>query len=690
MGKYSSKDTYFKRLQELADVKKPLLKESTRTIGNLVDYKRAANGVAYGIIKENHHYYVKKGGIKENPDASDFTYIGGLGNVTDYQYTKLSEADKNRNMILNTINESYSQKLSKDGSIGKLNKSTKKNMLSENFDENAGEDIEQAEDKLDDLEAASQKAAASEPEDASEPAPDVDIDVAPVDDEPAPENGEESPDVDIDVAPEGGEKPAPENGDEPAPEGGEDMPDLDGLGLDDEPAPENGEESPDVDIDVAPEGGDEKSAESGDNAALDNYEKFVGKLQQSLRELPNISKDKLEDTLKQVLSAYKDKIVDTEMSIEDRKEIAKDYIINVEDTNAEEEIPDMSGEEDDEEKVVQMPTDDEEGEEELPMAAEGKNSCDECGSFVQYAESRGYTSESIVEATDDEIANLTAGYVGAHKDGMNEGDFESVGTHLTNESFNKLKEEYGFDDEELADYEQSLNEMDGDQRIEKINELWGGLKNLGKQAGQGIAKGAQAAGKAVGDAAGKAWDTTKDVAGKAGQAVGDAAQQAGDWVSKTYHQGEVGQEVKKIEKMANDLGNQLVGLNSRLEKAGQQPINPNSLLRGLANQILAGKQVDVSRTKAGAGIQREGMNDPASVETQPTPTFAAEAQVLGVGINESELKVRKYVRTRLQEMMGIKKSKINENNKSAGIKKLDKIIERQFKLYENVVKKKLK
>ena len=725
MGKHSSKEAYFKRLQELAEVKKPSLKESTRTIGNLIDFKRGADGVAYGIIKENHHYYVKKGGLKENPDASDFTYIGGLGNITEYQYSKLSEADKNRNMILNMVNESQGKKISKDGSIGKLNK---KRMLTEEVDEDATQDIEQAEEKLDDLEVASQKAAASEPADApmddmggeempdlggEEPAPDMGGDA------PAPEGGEEMPDL------EGGDAPAPEGGEE----GGEEMPDLDNLDLGgeesgDAPAPEGGEEMPDLeggeempDLEggdaPAPEGGEEDldldmggETPEGEDASVEELRKHVGKVQQLLGDITDIGKNALEQTLNQVLSGFKEKLAQSEITPEERRKIAKKYIINVEDTEGAEELEDVSAEEE-------------------MAVAEEKEMCAECGSFVQYAESRGYTNESILEASNEELAEVAAGYINAHSEGLNEGDFDGVGAHLNAEICEALVNEYGFDESVIGNYQTTLNEMDGDQRVEKINELWGGLKNLGKAAGQGIAKGAQAAGQ-------KAWDATK----QAGQAVADKATQAGDWVSKTYHQGEVGGEVKKIEKMANDLGNQLVSLNSRLEKSGQQPINPNSLLRGLANQILAGKQVDISRTKAGGGIQREGLDDAGKVETQPQPGFAPDAQVLGVGVNEgfnthaqailtksknrnnaknvakdkvdankdnaktqgineistgneSEEKVRKYVRNRLQEMMGLKKPTINENKKSESIKKLDKVIERQFKLYENVVRKKL-
>jgi hypothetical protein len=57
-------------------------------------------------------------------------------------------------------------------------------------------------------------------------------------------------------------------------------------------------------------------------------------------------------------------------------------------------------------------------------------------------------------------------------------------------------------------------------------------------------------------------------------------------------------------------------------------------------------------------------------------------------MNESEAKVRKYIRTRLEEKAGLRKSTLNESAKSSTMKKLDGIIDKQFKLYENVILKK--
>ncbi|NJO63289.1 MAG: hypothetical protein HC836_35265, partial [Richelia sp. RM2_1_2] len=67
-----SKDNFYKRLNELAATKiksKPSDLSST----TLVDYKRAADGTALGIIKENHNYYLKTSLTKgENLSVADF------------------------------------------------------------------------------------------------------------------------------------------------------------------------------------------------------------------------------------------------------------------------------------------------------------------------------------------------------------------------------------------------------------------------------------------------------------------------------------------------------------------------------------------------------------------------------------------------------------------------------------------
>ena len=121
MKKHTSEEALYERMRNLANVNKTSIKESqNRTLGTLIDYKRAADGVAYGIVKEQHHYYIKKGGLNENLSVADFAYIGGLANITEFQYGKLSEAEKQRNMLFATINEAYASKVNKNGSKKKM------------------------------------------------------------------------------------------------------------------------------------------------------------------------------------------------------------------------------------------------------------------------------------------------------------------------------------------------------------------------------------------------------------------------------------------------------------------------------------------------------------------------------------------------------------------------------------------
>lgn len=570
MKNHTSKEALFERMRTLAEVNKSSLKESTnRTLGTLIDYKRAADGVVYGIVKENHQYYIKKGGIKSDPDVTDFAYIGGLANITNYQYKSLSEADKNRNMLLQTINEAYSLNMSKK----KINEDT------------AEEEIGNAEARLGDLEAAT--AAENEPDDVQMAAG---LDAEPMG-EPAPEGGDEPADA--------------EPMDEPAPEGGEEPADAEPM---DEPAPEGGEEGQPADAEPAPEGEDENIRE---------LEKSIGKLTNVIRKT-DLEPTQSKSYLKSLIQSFKDKL--PELEIEDRKEIANmvTKIVPPED------VEDLSS---------AVPQDDEEGMEE--------GACNECGSFVKYAESRGYGSaDALMECGEEEVSNLVSGYANANADGMNDGDHENVALviKLVNpEILNTLKGDYGHEEyaNKLTPYVQGMNEETEEEGYAKLNELFGGLKALGGAAKQAIGQKYQAAKEKVG--------------------------QAATAVKQTYHAGEVSGEVKKLEAIANDLGKQVAALNTRLQKAGKEPLNVGSVVTTLANQITRGSHtgtgVNFAGSKVGAGLQEE--TDPAYVEAQslyeddeevdnveiddtetteekPEVGFAPAAQTLGAGVSKPD------------------------------------------------------
>ncbi len=712
MKNHSSKEAYFERLKNLAEVNKVSVKESkTRNLGTLIDYKRAADGVAYGIIKENHHYYVKKAGLKQDPNVADFAYIGGLANITEFQYKSLAEADKNRNMLFATINESVGSKLNKNGS----------KLLKEDV---AGQEIDQAASKVADLDAATADAAAADASGdamaAADAAGDAEmaagLDAEPaageeVSAEPAPEGGEEAP-AEM-PAPEGGEEEVPA---EPAPEGGEG---------DEEPAPEGGEEEIPGEEPEGDAAADATSPEDEKSLTVKEIEKTLGKLTGKIRKT-ELEPSEVKSYVNSFLASFKDKF--DEIEIEDRKAMA-DKILKV--------VPD--------DEVEDLGQNVEAGEEAAGIEEEGV--CAECGGFGRYAESRGYTKESIMECGEEEMGSLVSGYANAYNDGQNDGDFKMVALLLNPEMLEKLKGDYGHDEyaEKLTPYVNQMSESSEEDKLAQMNELWGGLGALGKAAGAGIKKGAQAVGGAIqkgAQAVGQAAQAGAEKVGQAYQAGKEKVGQAATAIKQTYHAGEVPGEIKKLETIAADLGKQIAALNTRLQKAGQQPVNIKSILATIQNQVGAKGSASLGKY----GMAAEG-TDPANVEVQPEMLkeddeveepegeegkeevgFAADADVLGAGIakpdsaeveieepetesggkeieikdstvnitvnetkkqkkatmSESEAKLRKYIRARLQEKVGLRKAVLNESEKSPTIKKLDAMIDKQFKLYESV------
>lgn len=756
MAKHKSEDAFNARMRQLADIGGTSSLNENRSLGTLIDVKRTADGVAYGIVKENHQYYIKKGGLKENLDVEDFAYIGGLSNITEHQYTSLSTADKNRNFLLATINESLSHKVSKTGS--------KKQVLTE---DKAEKEIDAAAEKVDDLEAATDAAAIADvppaepvgdPEDGGEEEMAAGIEDMPVD-EPAPEGGETpAPEVDVDVAPEGG---------------GE---------VDVDVAPEGGEEAPVDDMPADSEEGGEGSSEEEESAggtgnASDSLVDKIGDAANDIR-TEDLNKQAVTWLVGTFLSAFKAG-ADDDPSKNKFREIDQDdrerFVDMIENVTSDEEKASVAD---------TVPQDDEMG--------EGKE-CSECGGFKEYVESRGYTSESLMECGDEEMANLMSGYANAHGEGQNDGDFQVVALLATPEILEKLKSEYGHN-EFASQVEPIVTGMDDETKAAELNELFGGLKNLGKAAGQGIKQGAQKVGQAVSDKA---------------QQVGQGVQQAATNIKQTYHAGELGKEVKNLEKKAADLGTQLDSLNKRMQKAGGEPVNVSSILTTIKNQIAGAKGVDLSKF---GSVREEGPEVPVdSLEVQPNmyeredydeeqgevpgeqdtgPDEYAEGDInskedfqeyantvlkkahgedfdsekaeylikglvnmvkaseeedwgsavgilqqsldeasieeavdikvsekqgkklskekapevemkegkmspgfqsmgaavvkpeSGEPVTESEIKLRKYIRNRLEEKAGTRKPVLNEEKKSSGLQKLDRIIDKQLQLFE--------
>ena len=635
MKKMSNPAAYYSRLKQLAEVNKSGVKNSQNYgLGTLIDYKKSSDGVAYGIIKENHHYYIKKGGLKENLDVSDFTYIGGMENITEYRYDSLANADKKRNMMLHVLNESADIT---------ANKSKTKLSKNEDVVDDKLKSMENSSSKLDQA-TATEKQAASQPQ--------------------IPDLGDTDKIPDGDIAPESTENPDDGEGFE---------------GLSDETPEEGGEETPTEPI--SEDDYNEAKSELGKAVAL-----FADK---------KLDLSQVETILNTIVTPLKKNLVPLE--VEQRKDLAKP-IIGAENVNGEEylentmpdeetglaedmeegstqniedcinkinDIKKSKGEKTVDPKLLIDKYIGSEVSEEIEEENTNDMECNECGTFGKYAESRGYSKKALVEASNDEKASIISGYINAFNEGKNHGEAKVISVFakkaiveslindyghnayvesklkpqlktlnestfksrikLLNEEFEEegieenivgstdemaeakmkfveeLKKLTNIDDEKKKEM---MGELFGDSLNEdEINELFGSLGSamgsLGNLAGKGIkgaakgvAKGVSNVGSAVGNAA-----------SNVGKAVGNAATAVGNEYQKGYDVRQransinqaktqrVGNEknldtsLENIKDLSTALATAIAEVNANRKKLGKTEITLPSVMSHLSNQL---------------------------------------------------------------------------------------------------------
>jgi len=647
MKKNTSKEAFYNRLQELSEIKDFKAKINDRNIGTLVDIKRNNEGIAFGIIKENHNYYIKRGGTKLNPDASDFTYIGGLENITSFQFSTLAESEKQRNFMITDMNRASGIKV--NGNVSKM-------VLNEDI---AGDEIEKSEDSLDNLEAAT----------AAEKA---------------------SPEI---TANDGGNMGA---GDEMGAETGMGADMSDGAGDmgaggemgDEMPADMSGEEMP------ADMGGEEGAEGDDINKAI---EKSIGKLTNTIRKA-EMTPEQTKSYLASLVASFKDKL--PEIEVEDRKEIANKilktntggeqdlensmpdevdetagfgdeeftpngsytvsnsggYEIMIDSSGDSAKVRDAFGSDDPKTSdwlEIEYVPNEETGESEPVIDPNGYNiplnqvmrmnenaeTCNECGGFVQYAESRGYTKESIMECGDDEMGSLISGYANAHKDGKNNGDAETVSLYTNDDVNESLVNDYGHEtyvNEVLKPEIMKLSESTDEDKQLKINELnWGNLagavgRGVGKLAGKGagavagaakgvgnavagaannVATGVGNAAKGVGNAVAGAANNVATGVGNAANAVANGAKDAYKSVEKDYRNSNQNSAVGAVAKIAQELKAKIDALNAATVKNGGKPVNYASVLHTLSNQLrVPNGETNLSKFNAQNEGELEGGN----------------------------------------------------------------------------------
>jgi len=706
MKKNTNKEAQIARMQQLADVSGTRMHEQKNSLGTLIDFKRGADKVAYGIVKENHQYFIKKANSQSDPRAEDFAYIGGQENVTEYRYKKLSEADKNRNMLLLTINEALGGKEivtptgSKPSLINEGEKPTFEKGVKPDFgkkedkEEKEGEDHEKKEDKdheekedkeekkedkeeekdekkddvdegiADDLAGGEEKLASAEKLTAAEP--DAEVAVAEPVAEPEAETGLEGGlDVDsIDLGAEAGAEVGADAGAEAGAEMGAEAGAEAGLEGDPEAGPEAGTE----------DGGEFGEVPDGAKLFQDTEEKRVidseiGKLANKM-EKESYTEDEVESAVGRLLDPFKKEIA--KMGHDVKMDLADENIMKV--------MP--KGEEGEESPEDQLQQTDIEGQElanmEEPAMAEEK-SCQECG-FAKFAESRGYTAESLMECGIDEMASLQNGYAMENEE-IGDEDLESMAVFHSDELAECLKEEFANEEltTKLEPFVKKINEVEdtskkkadtvkgmfwwqiepqkekdstlktlteaeleeyGAMSEEQLAELdentlnelnFAGLKNVGSYLGDKAKSAVGGIGTGIKNVAQGAVDA---VAGKIEQTAA-AWDQMGDEITQQYQKGVKSSVEAKLQKAAQKFGDVVNKLDAASQKAGDGPINKQAVLMSLQGIL-----------KGGGGV-KEGMNgnDPLNIETQPMmeseeEEVAVDAVVDGSGIEpEAEVAV---------------------------------------------------
>jgi len=109
------------RMIELMGIK-PIVENKSTSIVELT--KIGPDGRVYGIVRENHEYYIKVTNKTSNLLSEDFKYIGGLQNKKSEVYPSYAKAIKHLNLNFKSLAEAY-------GKGGDINVFEDDNLLSE-------------------------------------------------------------------------------------------------------------------------------------------------------------------------------------------------------------------------------------------------------------------------------------------------------------------------------------------------------------------------------------------------------------------------------------------------------------------------------------------------------------------------------------------------------------------------------
>ena len=408
------------------------------------------------------------------------------------------------------------------------------------------------------------------------------------------------------------------------------------------------DDTPEEPVDVNNDQTDTNDSDDNETDSAKNISRMVGKIGYEAKAEDHTS-DEVKAWINQITAAFEDEL--SNMPVEDRKAIA-DKILKIKPDEDSDETSssglDKEAENAIDDQIASLDDNDKEKQD------ESTEKCDECGTFENYMESRGYSKDDLTECSSMEMGNLVSGYANAYKKGMNDGDHEGIAIYITPEVSDELKG-YGHSDfiEEL------------DPFVKKIGEA--GVKF-------GVHEPTITTEDDHSDAVSYAKKFEKEIE-KTGKSLDDMTDdEKTQFFNRMDSVHKAKNENTDVDTVASDLAKKEGG-DVMLKKA-------LSALQNIPNPDQETKDLIKSYQKA------LGMS--GDFQENKEPNISAVAEVLGAGVvkpesnityeNVNENKIRKYVRNKLEELSGKTKKSINENTKSEKMKTLDKLIENQWNL----------
>lgn len=421
-----------------------------------------------------------------------------------------------------------------------------------------------------------------------------------------------------------------------------------------EVAPEMGGDEVGVDAELPADGGEEVAADGGEagggsaDLVVQEIEKLVGKTTQKIRNA-DLEPETAEGFLKSIVSSFEDKL--PQMDIEDRKEVS-DKILKAdsksleggeEEVAVDAEVPVDGGEEPagdfdsveapvggeevggEEVAAEEIPLEEPAVEEDAPMSINGEEGGDEIpdggGSFESYMKSRGYSPDNLEECSSSEMGSIVSGYV-TDKDGeMSEDEIKNIASYMDDNVATEL-EEYGHGD--FAEKARPYMSEDG-VSFGMVEPMLSPIEMEEDEIEDEIEAGLESDEAPEGEIADAGFEDALDGGEEGGEesvvSIGEPADAPEE-------------EAPKPEMGFAPMGDVLGG----------------------------------------------GVLKPDGAKTK-TVEVDINAGTLKLQVSEGNSKVRDYVKNRISELAGKKKPSINENSKSDNLKKLDKLIEQQWKLY---------